>query len=184
MVHTAYPLESHWNLIIVNLDDKTILTIGLAASRRISLGTPVSSINAKCVQQHELPWPQREIVQGGTRLLWGPGDRLKLLSELRIWGPIKPLVNCISCAAECPDNIYEAMVIRVVVHTLHWWRKPEYPEKFADLPQVTDKLNHRKLYQAHLTMNEIRAHNFRGDRYWLDRWLQIHTIRPRPRWSE
>jgi len=29
--------------------------------------------------------PPREILQGGTRLLWGPGDRLRLLSKLRIW---------------------------------------------------------------------------------------------------
>ena len=53
---------------------------------------------------------QRENLQGRTRLLWGPGYRLKLLSKLRIWGPKKPLVNfhiCfISSAAECPDNIY------------------------------------------------------------------------------
>ena len=54
--------------------------------------------------------PPREIMQGGTRLLWDPGDSLRLLSKLRIWASIKPLVNfhkCfISCAAECPDNIY------------------------------------------------------------------------------
>ena len=24
----------------------------------------------------------------------------------------------------------------------YWWRKPEYPEKTTDLPQVTDKLHH------------------------------------------
>jgi hypothetical protein len=35
----------------------------------------------------------REILQDGTRLLRGPGDRLKLLSKLRIWGPIKTLVK-------------------------------------------------------------------------------------------
>ena len=54
--------------------------------------------------------PPREILQGGTRLLWGLADRTRLLSKLRILGPIKPLVKfhkyIISCAAECPDNIY------------------------------------------------------------------------------
>jgi len=27
------------------------------------------------------------------------------------------------------------------VSQLYWWRKPEYPEKTTDLPQVTDKIN-------------------------------------------
>jgi hypothetical protein len=53
---------------------------------------------------------QREILQGRTKLLWGPGYRLKLLSKLRFEVQKKPLVNfhmCfISCATECPDNIY------------------------------------------------------------------------------
>jgi hypothetical protein len=37
--------------------------------------------------------PPREILQSGTRLLWGLWDKLRLLSKLRIWGQIKPRVN-------------------------------------------------------------------------------------------
>ena len=36
-----------------------------------------------CKQSHTQDLP-REMMQGGARLLWGPGDRMRLLSKLRI----------------------------------------------------------------------------------------------------
>jgi hypothetical protein len=47
---------------------------------------------------------------------------------------------------------------------LYWSRKPEYPEKTTDLPQVTDKLYHIWCIE-YIDMNGVRTHNFSGDRY-------------------
>ena len=44
---------------------------------------------------------------------------------------------------------------------LYCWRKPEYPEKTTDLPEVTDTLYHIMLHLVHLS--GIRTQDVSGD---------------------
>ena len=88
------------------------IELNTLASSTMTSGAQLSKSKwqSDCESLSTSPGPPREILQGGRRLLWGSGDRLRLPSKLRIWGSIKAQVNfhkCfISCAAECLNNIY------------------------------------------------------------------------------
>ena len=46
-----------------------------------------------------------------------------------------------------------------------WWWKQEDKEKITDLPQVTDKLYHIKVYRVQIAMSGIQTHNVGGFRH-------------------
>ena len=55
------------------------------------------------------------------------------------------------------STIFQLLVYRG--GQFYWWRKPEYPEKTTDLPQVADKLNSKYAYSASI-FNIIVCLNF------------------------
>jgi hypothetical protein len=47
----------------------------------------------------------------------------------------------------------------VLFGPFYWWRKPEFPEKTTDLPQVTDKLYHIEITLVLLPIKNSQSTN-------------------------
>ena len=89
----------------------------ITVNNRIENGTKVSAIKLLITRNYVRQcWIQstnrvsKKNFARPNNTVFGPSDRLRLLSKYKIWGQMNPLVNfdkCfISCAAKCPDNIH------------------------------------------------------------------------------
>ena len=51
----------------------------------------------------------------------------------------------------------------------YWWRKPEYPEKTIDLPQVTGEIVSYNIVSSIPLLSRMRTSNVKCDKHWLHR---------------
>jgi len=82
------------------------------------------------------PGPPREILQGGTRLFRGTGDRLRLLSKLRIWGPIKSLVN-FHMTNNQNSEVFSEFYIIIFLNKLNIHVVENTPQKWKNLNKTS-----------------------------------------------
>ena len=100
---------------------------------------------SKCVTIQRTLDGRLQVIGWSTNLLW--------VGELHVWC-LTPLSTIF--------HLYRS-------NQFYCWRKPEFPQKTTDLPQVTDELYQIKFYWVHLAMSEIRTHNVSRDRKWSHR---------------